>query len=127
MTFGWPSCDRGSTRGSPPATGYNTIRSLCAQRVGSSLTVAAIQRPSGEKLGDVSAASVAANGVTLPLATSTIARSAEGQWSTTGELTWLTIIFVPSGDQSSDETWRSSTVSLRGSRLPSAPFARETT
>src|SRR5690606_39545480 len=95
--------------------------------VGSSLTVAAIQRPSGEKLGDVSAASVAANGVTLPLATSTIARSADGQWSTIGELTWLATIFVPSGDQSNEETWRSRAVSLRGSRLPSGPFDRETT
>ncbi len=74
--------------------------SRCGQRGGSSVTMYASVRPSGEKRGEVSAAPVAAKGRTVPVATSTKEMLAVGQSSATGRAVCETAMVFPSGDQS---------------------------
>jgi hypothetical protein len=64
----------------------------------------AIDFPSGENVGELSAAGVLAKIATLPLATSTIETSEVVQSLATGLLVWLKTIRVPSGAQSNPLT-----------------------
>ena len=90
-----------SARGrvAPSAGETSTTRKVSAYVAGTSETVTATQRPSGDHATPPSAAGVAASGRTLRVATSTTDTSARTQSSASGDGEWEKAMAEPSGDQ----------------------------